>query len=244
MKRLTRKTAVVTGASSGIGAATAARIAMEGAAALLLSGRDAVRLTDVANLCQRAGAQVHVHIGELANEADLNALAAAATSTFGNVDILVHSAGVFESGSVESTSSAEFERQWRINTWAPYALTHALLPGLIAARGQIVFVNSGAGATALPNCSAYCASKFALRAVADSLRQELAPHGVRVMSAMLGKIATPMQERIQTTRTGSYDPSLYPSPQDAADLIVAALALPINAEVTEFSLRPQFEGPR
>lgn len=244
MKRLKRKTALITGASSGIGAAIAQRIAADGAAGILLSGRDVNRLAEVANACQREGAQVCVQAGDLADPQDIEALVGAVKNNFGAIDILVHSAGIFASGSVETTDPQEFERQWRVNTWAPYALTHALLPGLKASHGQVVFINSGAGASALPNCSAYCASKYALRAVADCLRQEVAPHGVRVLSAMLGKIATPMQEAIQTARTGAYDPSRYPSAHDAAELVVSALCLPVNAEVTEFSLRPQYEGPR
>jgi NADP-dependent 3-hydroxy acid dehydrogenase YdfG len=73
---------------------------------------------------------------------------------------------------------------------------------------------------------------------------EVAKDGVRVLSAMLGKTATPMQERIQLARSGAYDPGLFPSAADVAELIVSALALPPNAELTEFSLRPQYEGPR
>lgn len=244
MSRLARKTALVTGASSGIGAAIAAQLAAEGISGLVLAGRDAARLEATAQRCQRGGAHVVLHAAELGTAEGVASLAAAAQAAFGAVDVLIHSAGVFSAGAVETTSPEEFERLWRVNTWAPYALTQALLPGLKAQRGQVVFVNSGAGANALPNCSGYCASKFALRAVADSLRQEVAPTGVRVLSAMLGKIATPMQERLQTERTGAYHPGLYPSAQDAAALVIAALTLPANAELTEFSLRPQFEGPR
>lgn len=244
MSRLARKTALVTGASSGIGAAIAVRLVAEGVSGLVLAGRDAARLEETSKRCQRGGAQVVPHAADLATSEGVASLAEAARSVFGALDILIHSAGVFAAGAVDVTGPEEFERQWRVNTWAPYALTHALLPGLKSHRGQIVFINSGAGSNALPNCSAYCASKFALRAVADSLRQELAPDGVRVLSAMLGKIATPMQERLQTQRAGVYHPALYPSAQDAAELVIAALTLPPNAELLEFSLRPQYEGPR
>ena len=244
MSRLARKTALVTGASSGIGAAIAVRLATEGVSGIVLAGRNAERLEETAARCQRGGAHVVLHAAELSTPEGVASLAEAAGEAFGALDLLIHSAGIFGAGSVEATTPQEFERQWRVNTWAPYALTHALLPELKTQRGQIVFVNSGAGASALPNCSAYCASKFALRALADSLRQEVASEGVRVLSAMLGKIATPMQERLQKERTGEYHPGLYPSAQDAAELVIAALTLPPNAEITEFSLRPQYDGPR
>lgn len=244
MNRLTGKTALVTGASSGIGAAIAMRFAAEGAAGLVITGRDAARLEATAAACRAAGAQVHTFVGDLASEENVCDLAKLAGLLPSALDVLVNNAAVFADGTVEETPPAEFERQWRVNTWAPYALTHALLPGLKAARGQIVFINSGAGATAFSRYSAYCASKFALRALADSLRAEVAADGVRVLSAMLGKTATPMQEKIQLSRSGAYDPGQFPSPDDAAELIVAALALPPNAELTEFSLRPQYEGPR
>lgn len=244
MNRLAGKCALITGASSGIGAAIAEAFAAEGARALLLGGRDAARLEAVAAKCRAQGAETHIHAGDLAREEEVLALAAAARAMPGPLDVLVNNAAVFAEGTVEDTPPAEFERQWRTNTWAPYALTHALLPGMKAAKGHIVFINSGAGAAAFANYSAYCASKFALRALADALRQEVAPHGVRVLSAMLGKIATPMQERIQAARPGGYVPSRFPSAADAAELVVAAIALPPNAELTEFSLRPQHEGPR
>jgi len=242
VSRLARKTALVTGASSGIGAALAVRLVAEGVSGLVLAGRDAARLEETAGRCQRHGVEVVPHASDLATSTGVASLAESARSVFGALDILVHAAGVFGAGAVATTEPEEFERQWRVNTWSPYALTHALLPGLKSRRGQIVFVNSGAGAHALPNCSAYCASKFALRAVADSLRQELAPDGVRVLSAMLGKIATPMQERLQMQRAGAYHPEQYPSAEDVAELVIAALALPANAELLEFSLRPQYEG--
>lgn len=242
MKRLAGKTALITGASSGIGAAIAEVFAAEGATALVLTGRDAARLEATAVACRAHGATVHTFIGDLAREEDLCDLVKVAQLLPSALDILVNNAAVFADGTVETTPPAEFERQWRTNTWAPYALTHALLPAIKDTRGHIVFINSGAGATAFANYSAYCASKFALRALADSLRAEVAPHGVRVLSVMLGKTATPMQEKIQVARTGAYDPGRFPSAKDAAELVVAAIALPPNAELTEFSLRPQYEG--
>jgi NAD(P)-dependent dehydrogenase (short-subunit alcohol dehydrogenase family) len=244
MSGLAGKTALVTGSSSGIGAAIAVRLVAEGVSGLMLAGRDDARLEGTARRCQRVGAHVVSRAGDLATSEGVASLVEAARSAFDGLDILVHSAGVFSAGAVAVTGPQEFERQWRVNTWAPYALTHALLAGLKSRRGQVVFINSGAGANALPNCSAYCASKFALRALADSLRQELAPEGVRVLSAMLGKIATPLQERLQMQRAGAYHPEQYPSAQDVAELVIAALALPPNAELVEFSLRPQHEGPR
>jgi len=237
------KNALITGASSGIGAAIARALARAGANALLLTGRDGTRLEAVAADCVGAGT-VDLHAATLDDEAEIVALANRAGALPGGLDLLIHSAGVFASGSVAETAPAEFERQWRVNTWAPYALTHYLLAALRASRGQVVFINSGAGAAALPNCSAYCGSKYALRALADCLRLEVQGDGVRVMSAMLGKIATPMQERIQTARTGEYHPEYYPSADDVAGVLLAALALPANAAVTELALRPAGEPPR
>lgn len=244
MNRLTGKAALITGASSGIGAAIARCFADEGAAALLLTGREAARLEEIAAACHASGAAVQTYVGDLAREEHVSDLVKLVPLLPAPLDILVNNAAVFAEGTVEATPPAEFERQWRVNTWAPYALTHALLPALKETRGQVVFVNSGAGATAHANYSAYCASKFALRALADSLRAEVAPHGVRVLSAMLGKTATPMQEKLQLARNGTYDPGQFPSAEDAAELIITALALPPNAELTEFSLRPQYEVPR
>ncbi|HNR31949.1 MAG TPA: SDR family oxidoreductase [Candidatus Hydrogenedentes bacterium] len=240
MRELREKVALVTGASSGIGAAIAVELAAQGAH-LALVGRDQERLNAVAARATAHGVSVKIHIADLDREEDLNSLKAAVDDDFGRLDILVHSAGVFEHGLVEDMPAESLLRQFRVNTLAPYALTHLFLPVIRRRRGQIVFVNSRAGLVAPPTLTQYAATKHALRAIADGLREEVSRDGVRVLSVYPGKTATPLQQRIQEAAGNKYDPSLFPQPEDVARLVVSALTLPANAEMTDVIVRPQQE---
>jgi len=152
--------------------------------------------------------------------------------------VLVHSAGVISMGPVESAPVEELDRQYRINVRAPYVLTRALLPMLMPRRGQIVFVNSFAGLAAAPNLSQYAATKFALKALADSLRAEVNPAGVRVLTVYPGRTATPMQAAVHEMEGKPYRPESLAQPEDVAALVIGALCLPRTAEVTELFVRP------
>ena len=131
------------------------------------------------------------------------------------------------------------DRQYRVNTHAPYMLTQALLPSLISRQGQVVFINSSAGFhPARAGWAAYSASKHALRAVADGLRAEVNKQGVRVISVFPGRTATPMQEEVHRFEGRPYDPERFLQPRDVAATAVNALALPRTAEVTDLHIRP------
>ena len=124
---------------------------------------------------------------------------------------------------------------------SPVELTRAVLPALRAARGTVVFVNSGAGLNANPEWGAYAASKFGLRAVADALRAEEAPAGVRVTSVFLGRTATPMQKKVHEQEGREYDPAEWATPATVAAALVHVLDLPADATLSDVTLRP---GPR
>jgi len=129
--------------------------------------------------------------------------------------------------------------QYSTNVRAPYLLTQRLLPLLITSRGQIVFINSSVGLAAnRPNIGQYAATKHALKALAESLREEVNPKGVRVLSAYLGRTATPMQEALFRAEGNTYHPETLLQPEDVASMIVHALMLPSTAEVTDINIRP------
>jgi NAD(P)-dependent dehydrogenase (short-subunit alcohol dehydrogenase family) len=110
-------------------------------------------------------------------------LAAAVIRDFGRLDFLIHSAGVFASGPLETVSIDDLDRQYRTNVRTPYRLTQVLLTMLKASQGQIVFINSSVGlSSATVNGGQYAATKYALRAVADSLHAEVNALCVRVLS--------------------------------------------------------------
>jgi NAD(P)-dependent dehydrogenase (short-subunit alcohol dehydrogenase family) len=112
-------------------------------------------------------------------------------AVFDGADILVHSAGMIMQGHVATALLNDFNLQHRCNVMAPLLLTQLFLPSLIKTHGHIVFINSTAGLVSSAGLSQYSATKHALKALADSLREEVNPHGVRVLSVYLGRHCDP-----------------------------------------------------
>ena len=133
---------------------------------------------------------------------------------------------------------ALWEQQLAVNLVAPAELTRLLLPVLRVSRGQVVFVNSGAGLHAHAGWAAYAASKHGLKALADALRAEEAEHGVRVTSVFPGRTATPMQERVHQQEGREYDAARFISADAVATTILTALDLPRDAQLTDLTVRP------
>ena len=150
----------------------------------------------------------------------------------------MHGAGLYATGPVATAPVATLDALWRINLRAPYLLTQALLPALRRRRGQIAFVNSSVWGNARAELTAYAASKYALKALADGLRAELGPEGLRVLSLFPGRTATRMQAAIFAAEGAAYRPEALLQPEDIAASLVAALALPRTAEVTDLHIRP------
>lgn len=230
MKPLEGQIAVVTGASRGIGRAIALALADAGAR-LCLVGRDAGTLRPVAQ-----GAACYT--ADLGVDEDLERLASTLAADLPEVHVLVHAAGILDRAPFETATAGQLDRQYRTNVRAPYVLTQRLLPALKAAQGQLVFINSSAGLAAKATVGAYAASKHALKAVADSLREEVNAAGVRVTSLYVGRTATRMQAELHAQEGRAYDPSGLIQPEDVASLTLHALSLPRTVEVTDVFLRP------
>lgn len=232
------KVAVITGASGGIGEAIAVALAREGAR-LLLAGRSAERLDLVAERARDFSPRVETFAADLTEDVRIHALAMRAVEAFGSVDFLIHSIGYFAGGLVATAPVADLDRLFRVNVRSPYLLTQTLLPSLISRQGQVVFINSGAGfQPARAGWAAYAASKHALRALADGLREEVHPQGVRVITVFPGRTATAMQEEVHRFEGKPYDPDRFMQPRDVASVVLNALSLPRTAEVTEVRVRP------
>ncbi|WP_433179456.1 SDR family oxidoreductase [Actinoallomurus sp. CA-150999] len=151
------------------------------------------------------------------------------------LDGLVHSAGAVELGTVAESQPDAWIEQLLVNAAAPAELTRLLLPSLRAARGHVVFVNSGAGLRANPGWGAYAASKHALKALADALRAE--EPEIRVTSVYPGRTASEMQRKVRAQEGDEYDPAAFISPGTVATVIVNALTTPRDATVTDVSVR-------
>jgi len=237
MNSLENKVAVVTGASSGIGRAIALGLAAAGAN-LCLVGRRLETLRSVADAAKRTSSRIESYQADLAVNRELDAFLAHLLRADTPVDILVHSAGAIRWGPLADSSADELDCQYRINLRAPCVLTRGLLPPLKSSQGQVLFVNSSAALTAKANVGQYAATKHALKAFADSLRDEVNPAGVRVLSLFLGRTATPMQAGVHAMEGRAYHPELLMQPEDVAAVVVHALCLPRSVEITDISMRP------
>ncbi len=174
----------------------------------------------------------HRVVADLSEPAGLEA----ALPAFDRLDGVVHCAGVAQRGALQSSSVAQWQRQLAVNVIAPAELTRLLLPALRAGRGTVVFVNSGQGLTAAADSTIYASTKFALRALADSLRA--GEPSLRVSSVFPGRVATDMQRALREQEGGPYEPSSYLQPSTVAAAIVSALTAPPDAVVADITLRP------
>lgn len=223
-------THVLTGAGSGVGRVLAERLRDRGDRLVLLL-RDADRIDDVRPDFPDA-VLVEADLSRPDSVTGLDHIVA------GPVDSLVHVAGVVELGAVADLDQRSWRRQLDVNLVAPAVLTRELLPALRARRGTVVLVNSTAALSPGPRWSAYAASKAGLRALADSLRAEEHPHGVRVTSVLPGRIATPMQESVHDQEGRAYDAARWIAPETVADAILHVIDLPPDAEIPELVIRP------
>lgn len=223
-----RPIALITGASRGIGAAVARALAPTHD--LLLGGRDRGALE---SLCaELPGARPWT--------VELTAVTEGDVAGIDRLDVLVHSAGVATLGRVAEAPAEAWRRTLEVNVVAVAELTRLLLPALRAARGQVVLINSGSGLRANPGWAPYAASKFALRAFADALRQE--EPSLRVTSIYPGRVDTEMQRGIRAHEQGAYEPEKYLRVESVAQAVVTAVTAPPDAHLTDITVRPS-AGP-
>ncbi len=240
MTDLRPHTAVVTGGGSGIGRAVALALAGRGAHVHVI-GRNRDRLLATAAAAEERGGRATVHTVDVSEPAGVAVLGGTLADTI-LLDVLVHCAAAIQLGELAEASLADFDEQFAVNVRGPFLLTRALLPALRRGGGQVVFINSSAGRRAAAGAGVYAASKHALKGLADALRHEENARGVRVLSVYPGRTATATQERIHAWEQKAYRPEALLQPDDVAAAVLAALALPRTAEVTDLEIRP-FQKP-
>lgn len=219
-------TALITGAGGGIGSAIAAALAPTHT--LLLAGRPSARLDAVA---ERLGAATWPL--DLTDPDEI----AATTEIVDELDVLVHNAGVMLPGPVAESDVEEWRVTFEVNVFGAIALTLALLPALRCTGGQVVFINSGAGLSVSPGMASYSASKFALRAFADSLRSD--EPTLRVTTVYPGRTDSPMQHELVAFEGGQYDPARFLRPDTVAGVVANVVHTPPDAHVHEVVVRPR-----
>jgi NAD(P)-dependent dehydrogenase (short-subunit alcohol dehydrogenase family) len=189
------KVALITGASSGIGAATALLLSKLGAS-LALTGRNLENLTTVGKECeQHSNEKPLLLTAELNNDEDVKKVVADTIKHYGNLHILVNNAGILEMGSIENTSMEQYDRLFKTNVRSVYQLTMLCTPYLVETKGSIVNVSSVNGIRSFPGVLAYNMSKAALDQFTRCVALELAPKQVRCNSVNPGVIVTELQKR-------------------------------------------------
>jgi NAD(P)-dependent dehydrogenase (short-subunit alcohol dehydrogenase family) len=186
--------AIVTGASSGIGRATALRFAAAGSAVLAV-GRDAPALDALAELVERAGGRAVPHVADVTAPEAPDAVVAAALQQFGRLTTVVNAAGILGSGTVASTSDEQWREMMAVNVDAPFRLMRAASAALTETKGSIVNVSSVTGLRAFPGVLAYCVSKAAVDQLTRCAALDMAPHGVRVNAVNPGVVISNLHRR-------------------------------------------------
>jgi len=197
MTSLEGKVALITGASSGIGAATAILFSKLGAK-LVLTGRKEDNLKSVAQSCMEASPNKNealIVVGDVAEEAFNEKLVKETIDHFKQLDILVTSAGILKTGSIETMKMEDYDFIMNINVRSPMHLQHLCVPYLIETKGNVIHVSSVTGTRSFPNVLAYCMSKSAIDQLTRCSALELAPKQVRVNSVNPGVIETEVHKR-------------------------------------------------
>jgi short-subunit dehydrogenase len=231
-----RRRILITGGSDGLGKALALALTTP-ETDFILTGRRRAALEDAAQSLRETGARVESHIVELASSRAVVRLGNAVASDGAGLDVLIHNAAVIRLGRFAESNVADLDWHYRPNVRSPVLLTQLLLPQVVGARGQIVFINSAAGLSARKGAAFYAATKHALKAVADSLREELVPHGVSVLSVFPSRLNTRMQARVLEMEGASANMNAFLQPSDAASIIVQAMARCARGEIGNVVLK-------
>lgn len=207
MPALADQVILVTGASSGIGEATARRLA-HGGARLVLTARRADRLQSIARELDPGGQRILVVAADITLATDRNRLINEALAHFGRIDGLVNNAGYGQRGPLERVAVDAIRRNFEVNVFSLIALTQLVIPHLRPqGRGRIINIGSVAGRIARPLSSVYDSTKHALEALTDGLRGELLPFGIDVVMIRPGYIASEFAEAANTASADALDDS-------------------------------------
>ena len=188
------KIAVVTGASSGIGRATAALFANNGSDVVAF-GRNEAELIALRDASRNGSGSVRIHLGDITETSQVNRLVSETIGHFGRIDVLVNAAGIIKSGNIVDTTLDEWDKMMNVNLRSVFYLTQKCVPHLEAVKGNIVNVSSVTGTRAFPNVLAYCVSKAATDQLTRCTALELAQKGVRVNAVNPGVVVTNLHKR-------------------------------------------------
>ncbi len=239
---LSGRVVAVTGASSGIGEATALACARAGAA-VSLAARRTERIEELARRIEEAGGRALATTADVGDEDQARAFVERTASELGRLDVLVNNAGVMLLGPVAGAPTEEWRRMVEVNVFGVLYCTHAALPVMKdQGSGHIVTVSSVAGRFARPGSAVYNLTKFGVGAFSEALRQEVALEGIRVTLIEPGFVATELQghnrPEIQEAIRNIVNNEDPLRPEDIADGILYAIGAPAKVAVNEVLIRP------
>ena len=238
------KVAIITGASSGIGEATARRLAESGAR-VVLAARRVERLEALAADIEHHQGTALVAPTDVTDERSVQRLARMALDAFGRIDILINNAGIMPLSPISKLKVAEWDRMIDVNIKGVLYCVAATLPTMLEQRsGHIINVTSVAGRRPFPSGTVYSATKFAVRAISQGLRLELSPiEGIRVTDIEPGVVATELTHHITDNETANRFQEMWAEKTplesiDIAETILFVLSRPDHVNVNEILVRP------
>ncbi|MBW4471721.1 MAG: SDR family NAD(P)-dependent oxidoreductase [Stenomitos rutilans HA7619-LM2] len=241
--KLDGKVAIVTGASSGIGEATAIALAAEGAT-VAIAARRSDRLNKLAKHITEKGGQVLSITADVSDEDQVNVMMQKTQAEFGRVDILINNAGVMLLGMIDGANTEDWRRMINLNVLGLMYATHKVLPLMKAqGEGHIVNISSVAGRVANAGSGVYNASKWAVGAFSEALRKEVYQNNIRVTIIEPGLVATELPQHVTDPKAKETTANFYGSvknldAEDIAAAIVYAVTQPSHVNVNEILIRP------
>ncbi len=232
------KVTVITGASRGIGKATALLFAKE-KAKLALCARSKDDLSKVARDAEKIGTECYIQSVDVREEAQVNRFVSETQKRLGTVDVLINNAGVGLYKKVAEMTTADWDGVLDVNLKGVFFFSRAVIPVMQAQQsGQIINVVSGAGRTGIPNLAAYCASKFGLLGFGEALALELRPYNIKVSSILPGSVDTEWSGRFPKDRPKPNPLPVKLTPEEVAEGILFLCQQNENAWTSELNLRP------
>jgi NADP-dependent 3-hydroxy acid dehydrogenase YdfG len=237
---LADRVALITGASSGIGRATALELARAGMRTVL-TARRADRLEELAREIREAGSDTRTLVCDISDRGSVLSMAEEAVDSFGHVDALVNNAGVMPNAPIRESRLDDWEAMVDVNIKGVLYTTHAMLGEIVKRTGHVINVGSVAGRRVFPGGAVYCGTKHFVHAFSEGLRNELTGTGVRVTIIAPGLVKTELQSHIpheaskERMKKATFE---WLHAEDIARAIRYALEQPAHVDINEILVRP------
>ena len=240
-KKLAGKVALITGASAGIGWASAIALAGEGVS-LVLTARRQGRLEELAAQARELGGEATIVLGDAREEATALQAVAAAKDTFGSLDILINNVGVGNYKNLVDTSAEDYDEMVDTNVRSTFLFTRHAVPVMIAqGAGTVLMISSMAGVYGFPGEAVYCATKFAQVGCAQALDKELRPHGIKVGLICPGGVKTEFALGKGRTEKSVAESDML-EPEDVAGAVLLACTQSPQSRIIEVRMRTMAEA--